>query len=130
MHRRTFTKALTAGAALTASGVSLNTLAALLGPQAPSSGFSCKAFRQCVGSSFALEGNPDEMLELVEVEAASASRPDEQFYLCFRSRSGALLEEGVHKLVDGQGGNTVLWLNKSQSKPGIMEAVINLQTSV
>jgi len=105
LRRRTFAKALAVGTTLTASGVSLNTLAALLQPRVGSPGLSCAAFRQLRGSSFALVGHPGENLELFAVEAASASHPDEQFYLCFRTRSGGVLQEGIHKLVDENGAN-------------------------
>ncbi len=127
MRRRTFAKALAVGTTLTASGVSLNTLAALLQPRVDSPELSCAAFRQLLGSSFVLAGQPGENLELFAVEAASTSHPDEQFYLCFRTRSGDFLQEGIHKLVDENGADTLLWLSPSQSRKGTMEAVINLQ---
>lgn len=128
MRRRTFAKALAVGTTLTASGVSLNTLAALLQPCSSSAGFSCAGFKQLVGSSFTLTAYPGEKLELFDVETANASHPDEQFYLSFRTRSGNVLQEGIHKLLDESGEYTALWLSPSQSRKGIMEAVINLQS--
>jgi len=132
LRRRTFTKALTIGATLAASGWSMSSLASLLDPKSVSQGLSCVDFKQIIGETFSLASHPGEKLELLELVAASNTCPDEQFYLCFQTQSGAQLEEGIHQLVDANNRKMALWLSpsQSQSKQGVMEAVVNLQTSV
>ena len=130
MDRRTFSKSILGSLTLTASGLSLNTLAAVLGVEDSfTECLSCDGFRQLLGQQYTISGSQHAQLELAGIEAASQSHPDEQFYLSFRRTQGEALDEGIYQMSSQNGKSLTLMLSPSHSRPEFMEAVINLQTS-
>ncbi len=128
MDRRTFSKSIAGGLALTASGLSLHTLAAVLGVEDDvSECYSCDGFKQLMGQRFKLTGGPVGQLELSGIEAASKAHPDTQFYLLFQQSEGLRLDEGIYQLASSGGKSLTLLLNPSSTRPELMEAVVNLK---
>jgi len=128
MDRRSFSKSIVSGLALTASGLSLNTLAAVLGVEdGESECFSCDGFRRFVGHKYELASNLHGQLELTRIESASKTNPNDQFYLLFKRSEGLEMDEGIYKLVSPHGKPLTLMLSPSSTSPELMEAVINLQ---
>jgi hypothetical protein len=128
MDRRTFSKSIAGGLALTASCLSLNTLAAVLGVEDKvSECYSCDGFKQLMGQRLKLTGGPVGQLELSGIEAASKAHPDTQFYLLFRQSEGLRLNEGIYQLASSGGKSLTLLLNPSSTRPELMEAVVNLK---
>lgn len=131
MDRRAFSKSLVGSLALTATGFSLNSLAAVLGIDQPDSDcYSCDGFRQLIGQRFLVSGQEDCQLELATIEVASKTRPDEQFYLRFRKTGASDLNEGLYQLSSQSGRPLMLSLSPSYSQPEYMEAVVNLRPAI
>lgn len=130
MDRRTFGKTIASGLTLTVSGFSINALAGVLGCGSTASGrFCCDDFRRCIGQHYTVKGADAGTLQLDKIEPASKTNPNEQFYLMFRQAEGMNLGEGIYQLERESGESVALMLSPSISKPGILEAVVNLQTS-
>ena len=130
MDRRTFSKSIASGFTLAASGLSVNTLAAMLGGDDNASACpSCAQFKRLLGSQYTVTGHPQGMLELAMIEAVGTRHAEEQFYVCFRQTPELNLDDGIYQLVDPGGPSLTLRLNPSHTRPQMMEAVINLQTS-
>ena len=130
MDRRTFSKSIVSGLTLTATGMSLNTLAAVLGVEnSVSECLSCEEFKQLVGHQYGVSGEAGGQLELSGINAASKTNPDQQFYLVFKQSQGLKLDEGIYELLSPNGKPLTLRLSPSSTRPDMMEAVINLQNA-
>lgn len=131
MDRRTFSKSIASGATLAVCGLSLNGQAATalrtvggISATTPRDGFE-----RLIGTRYSVAGEGQGTLELASVEGASKTRPDEQFYVCFRQTAGLSLDERIYRLDSKRSKSLTLMLSPSQTRPGIMEAVVNMQTS-